>query len=39
VQTQKRLERQYTQLDTQLGTLNGLSSFVTQQVAQWSKSS
>ena len=36
-QTQKRLEQQYTALDTQLGRLNGLSSYVTQQVAIWNK--
>ena len=36
-QTQKRLEKQYTALDTQLGKLNGLSSYVTQQVALWNK--
>lgn len=36
-QTQKRLEKQYTALDTQLGKLNGLSSYVTQQVAIWNK--
>jgi flagellar hook-associated protein 2 len=38
-QTQARLEKQYTMLDAKLGTLSGLSSFVTQQVALWSKSS
>ena len=37
-QTQKRLERQYGSLDAKLGTLNGLSSYVTAQVAQWNKS-
>jgi flagellar hook-associated protein 2 len=36
-QTQKRLEKQYSALDTQLGRLNGLSSYVTQQVALWNK--
>lgn len=36
-QTQKRLEKQYTALDTQLGKLNGLSNYVTQQVAIWNK--
>lgn len=36
--TQKRLEKQYSTLDTKLGTLNSLSSYVTQQVAQWNKS-
>jgi flagellar hook-associated protein 2 len=36
-QTQKRLEKQYSMLDTKLGTLNGLSSYVTQQIALWNK--
>ena len=36
-QTQKRLEKQYSMLDAKLGTLNGLSSYVTAQVAQWNK--
>lgn len=36
-QVQKRLEAQYTALDTQMGKLNGLSSYVTQQVAAWNK--
>jgi flagellar hook-associated protein 2 len=36
-QTQSRLTAQYTALDTKLGTLNSLSSYVTQQVAQWNK--
>ena len=36
-QTQARLEKQYTMLDAKLGTLNSLSTFVTQQVALWSK--
>lgn len=36
--TQKRLEKQYSTLDAKLGTLNGLSTYVTQQVAQWNKS-
>ena len=36
--TQKRLEKQYSMLDAKLGTLNGLSTYVTQQVAQWNKS-
>jgi len=36
-QTQKRITAQYTALDAQLGQLNGLSSYVTQQVAQWNK--
>ena len=38
-QTQARLEKQYTMLDAKLGTLNSLSTYVTQQVAQWNKSS
>lgn len=36
-QTQKRIEAQYTALDAKLGTLNSLSSYVTQQIAQWNK--
>ncbi len=36
-QVQKRLEAQYTALDAQMGKLNGLSSYVTQQVAAWNK--
>jgi len=36
-QTQKRLEKQYSMLDAKLGTLNGLSTYVTNQVAQWNK--
>ena len=34
---QKRLVAQYTALDGQMAKLNALSSYVTQQVAQWSK--
>lgn len=34
-QTEKRLRAQYSALDTTLGRLNGLSSYVTQQVAQF----
>jgi flagellar hook-associated protein 2 len=37
-QTEKRLRAQYTALDTQLANLNGLSSYVTQQIAQYNKS-
>lgn len=37
-QTQKRLEAQYTALDAKMGTLSSLSSYITQQVAIWSKS-
>ncbi len=36
-QTQKMLEAQYGALDTQMASLNGLSSYVTQQVTQWNK--
>jgi len=36
---QKRLYKQYSSLDSKMGNLNGLSSFVTTQVAQWNKSS
>ena len=36
-QVQKRLEAQYTALDAQMGKLNSLSSYVTQQVAAWNK--
>jgi flagellar hook-associated protein 2 len=36
-QTQARLEKQYSALDAKLGALNGLSSYVTAQVAQWNK--
>ena len=38
-QTRKRLEAQYTALDAKLGTLNGLNSYITQQVTAWNKSS
>jgi len=38
-QTQARLEKQYSMLDAKLGTLNSLSTYVTQQVAAWNKSS
>ena len=37
-QIEKRLRAQYTALDTQMATLNGLSSYVTQQIAQFNKS-
>ena len=37
-QTQKRLERQYGTLDTQLGSINALQSYVSQQVSQWNRS-
>lgn len=36
--TEQRLLRQYTALDTRLGQLNGLSSYMTQQIAQFNKS-
>jgi flagellar hook-associated protein 2 len=36
-QTQKRIEAQYSALDVKLGTLNSLSSYVTQQITQWNK--
>lgn len=36
-QTQKRLETQYSALDAKLGALNGLSTYVTQQIAAWNK--
>lgn len=35
--TQARLERQYGALDTSLSKLNGLNSYITQQVANWNK--
>ncbi len=38
-QTEKRLRAQYTALDATLGRLSGLSSYVTQQVAAFNKSS
>jgi flagellar hook-associated protein 2 len=36
--TQAMLEAQYGALDTQMASMNSLSSYVTQQVAQWAKS-
>jgi flagellar hook-associated protein 2 len=33
------LRRQYTALDAQMAQLNGLSSYVNAQLAQWNKSS
>jgi flagellar hook-associated protein 2 len=36
---QKQLLAQYTRLDTNMSKLNSLSTFVTQQVAQWNKTS
>lgn len=37
-QTEARLLRQYSSLDTTLNQINGLNSFVTQQIALWNKS-
>jgi flagellar hook-associated protein 2 len=37
VEVQKRLYKQYGGLDSRMGGLNGLSSFVSAQVAQWNK--
>jgi flagellar hook-associated protein 2 len=36
-EVQKRLYKQYGGLDSRMGGLNGLSSFVSAQVAQWNK--
>ena len=36
-QTQARLERQYSALDTSLTKLTGLNNYVTQQIANWNK--
>ncbi len=36
--TEQRLLRQYTALDAQLGQLNGLASYMTQQIAQFNRS-
>jgi len=38
LQTQARLERQYSALDTSLTKLSGLNSYITQQIANWNKS-
>jgi flagellar hook-associated protein 2 len=38
-QTQTRLERQYSALDTSLSNLSSLNSYITQQIAAWNKSS
>ncbi len=35
---QAQLEKQYSALDTKMGTLNQLSTYVTQQIANWNKS-
>jgi flagellar hook-associated protein 2 len=37
VRTRASLLAQYTRLDTSLGAINGLGSFVTQQLAQWNR--
>ncbi|GKS92548.1 flagellar filament capping protein FliD [Acidovorax sp. SUPP2539] len=34
---EKRMRAQYTALDTQMGSLSALNSYITQQVAQWNK--
>lgn len=34
-QTQKRLEAQYSALDAKMANLNSLSTYITQQIAQW----
>lgn len=36
-QRQAALYKQYTALDTKMGTLSSMNSFITQQVAQWNK--
>ncbi len=36
-QTEKRLRAQYTKLDSNMAALNGLQSYITQQVANWNK--
>jgi len=35
--TEARMRAQYTALDTKMATLNGLSTYITQQIAQWNK--
>lgn len=37
--TEKRLREQYTKLDSSMASLNALQAYVTQQVAQWNRSS
>ena len=37
IQTQKRLEAQYSALDTKLSMSNGLASYVSQQISQWNR--
>jgi flagellar hook-associated protein 2 len=36
--TETRLRAQYTALDTKMASLNSLSTYITQQIAQWNKS-
>jgi len=36
--TQERLLKQYSALDTQMGQLSSLSTYMSSQVAQWNKS-
>jgi len=36
--TETRLRAQYSALDTKMASLNSLSSYITQQIAQWNKS-
>ena len=36
--TEKRLRAQYTALDTKMASLTALNTYITQQVAQWNKS-
>ncbi|RYF68597.1 MAG: flagellar hook protein, partial [Comamonadaceae bacterium] len=36
--TEARLRKQYTALDTQMASLTALNTYVTQQIAQWNKS-
>jgi flagellar hook-associated protein 2 len=36
--TEKRLRAQYTALDTKMAGLNTLSTYITQQIANWNKS-
>ena len=37
-QTRARLQAQYTALDTKMATLTGLSSYMTQQITQFNRS-
>jgi len=36
--TQARLQKQYTALDTKMASLTTLSTYITQQIANWNKS-